>query len=42
MLDQARERLLDAWRGEIEAGAVYELIARRMPEPQAETLRRMP
>ncbi len=36
-----RERLLQAWRGEIEAGAVYQLIARRMPEREAEILRRM-
>jgi VIT1/CCC1 family predicted Fe2+/Mn2+ transporter/rubrerythrin len=39
--DAARERLLSAWRGEIEAGAVYELIARRMPEREADILRRM-
>jgi vacuolar iron transporter family protein len=38
---QVRERLLKAWRGEIVAGAVYELIARRMPDRQAEILRRM-
>jgi VIT1/CCC1 family predicted Fe2+/Mn2+ transporter/rubrerythrin len=37
-----RERLLQAWRGEVEAGAVYELIARRERDPQrAELLRRM-
>jgi VIT1/CCC1 family predicted Fe2+/Mn2+ transporter len=36
-----RERLLQAWRGEVEAGAVYELIARRMPEREAAILRRM-
>ena len=36
-----RERLLRAWRGEVEAGAVYELIARRMPEREAAILRRM-
>src|SRR3981081_4395279 len=36
-----RERLLKAWRGEIVAGAVYELIAQRMPDRQAEILRRM-
>jgi vacuolar iron transporter family protein len=37
-----RERLLQAWRGEIEAGAVYELIARRETDPQrAEILRKM-
>lgn len=38
---EARERLLTAWRGEILAGAVYELIARRMPEREADILRRM-
>ncbi len=37
----ARERLLQAWRGEILAGAVYELIARRMDERDASILRRM-
>jgi VIT1/CCC1 family predicted Fe2+/Mn2+ transporter/rubrerythrin len=35
------DRLLQAWRGEVEAGAVYELIARRMPAREAEILRRM-
>ena len=35
------ERLLRAWRGEIEAGAVYELIARRMDDRRGEILRRM-
>jgi VIT1/CCC1 family predicted Fe2+/Mn2+ transporter/rubrerythrin len=39
--DGVRERLLQAWRGEIEAGAVYELIARRMPKREADILRRM-
>ncbi len=38
---EARERLLKAWRGEILAGAVYELIAHRMPEREADILRRM-
>jgi vacuolar iron transporter family protein len=37
----ARQRLLQAWRGEILAGAVYDLIARRMPEREANILRRM-
>lgn len=38
----AAERLLESWRGEIEAGAVYELIARREPDPRrAEILRQM-
>jgi VIT1/CCC1 family predicted Fe2+/Mn2+ transporter len=38
---EARTRLLAAWRGEIVAGAVYELIAQRMPEREADILRRM-
>jgi VIT1/CCC1 family predicted Fe2+/Mn2+ transporter/rubrerythrin len=39
---EAIERLLDAWRGEIEAGAVYELIAERERDPErAKLLRRM-
>jgi VIT1/CCC1 family predicted Fe2+/Mn2+ transporter len=38
---EARERLLTAWRGEIVAGAVYGLIARRMDPREAEILRRM-
>ena len=41
MSDEARLRLLAAWRGEIIAGAVYELIAQRMPEREADILRRM-
>jgi rubrerythrin len=41
VLESVRARLLEAWRGEIVAGAVYELIARRMPEREAEILRRM-
>jgi VIT1/CCC1 family predicted Fe2+/Mn2+ transporter len=32
---EARSRLLHAWRGEIEAGATYALIARRLPEREA-------
>jgi vacuolar iron transporter family protein len=40
--DDAAARLLEAWRGEIEAGAVYELIAQRERDPKrAEILRRM-
>ncbi|MBV9801595.1 MAG: VIT1/CCC1 transporter family protein [Solirubrobacterales bacterium] len=39
--NQVRERLLEAWRGEIVAGRVYELIAERMPDREAEILRRM-
>jgi len=38
---EVRERLLKAWRGEVVAGGVYELIAQRMPDRQAEILRRM-
>ena len=38
---EVRARLLDAWRGEIVAGRVYELIAARMPPREAEILRRM-
>jgi VIT1/CCC1 family predicted Fe2+/Mn2+ transporter/rubrerythrin len=38
----AGDRLLQAWRGEIEAGAVYELIAEREQDPErAAILRRM-
>jgi VIT1/CCC1 family predicted Fe2+/Mn2+ transporter/rubrerythrin len=40
-MPDVRERLLQAWRGEVEAGAVYELIAQRMPEREAAILRRM-
>jgi ferritin-like protein len=36
-----RGRLLKAWRGEIVAGAVYDLIAQRMPDREADILRRM-
>jgi vacuolar iron transporter family protein len=37
-----KERLLQAWRGEVVAGAVYELIAQRERDPQrAELLRKM-
>ena len=38
----ARERLLASWRGEIEAGAVYALLAEREPDPRrAAILRRL-
>ena len=37
----ARERLLQAWRGEILAGATYDLIARRLRPREASILRRM-
>ena len=38
---EVRERLLKAWRGEIIAGRSYELIARRLPDREAEILGRM-
>ena len=38
---EVRERLLKAWEGEIVAGGVYELIARRMPDREGDILRRM-
>lgn len=39
---EARHRLLDSWRGEIEAGLVYQLLARRERDPRrAEILRRI-
>jgi VIT1/CCC1 family predicted Fe2+/Mn2+ transporter/ferritin-like protein len=38
---EVRARLLKAWRGEIEAGGMYELIAQRMPEREGEIMRRM-
>lgn len=38
---EVRDRLLKAWRGEIQAGAMYELIARRLPDREAEILRKM-
>ena len=38
---EVRDRLLTAWRNEIIAGSVYELIAERMPEREAAILRRM-
>jgi VIT1/CCC1 family predicted Fe2+/Mn2+ transporter/rubrerythrin len=38
---QLRERLLEAWRGEVEAGAIYELIAQRSDAGRAAILRRM-
>ncbi len=33
---QVSERLLTAWRGEVLAAKVYELIARRLPDRQAD------
>jgi VIT1/CCC1 family predicted Fe2+/Mn2+ transporter/rubrerythrin len=38
---EVRERLLKAWRGEIEARASYELIAKRLPPREAEIMGRM-
>ncbi|MGI8429355.1 MAG: VIT1/CCC1 transporter family protein [Solirubrobacteraceae bacterium] len=38
---EVRERLLKAWRGEIVAGGVYDLIASRMEDREAKILRRM-
>ena len=38
---EARERLLTAWRGEILAGAVYDLIAHRLDPREADIVRRM-
>jgi vacuolar iron transporter family protein len=38
---EVHDRLLEAWRGEVEAGRVYELIAARMSPREAEVLRRM-
>jgi VIT1/CCC1 family predicted Fe2+/Mn2+ transporter len=38
---EVESRLLKAWRGEVEAAAVYELIAQRMDGKQAELLRRI-
>jgi VIT1/CCC1 family predicted Fe2+/Mn2+ transporter len=39
--DEVRDRLLEAWRGEIVAGGAYDLIARRMPPREADILHRM-
>jgi vacuolar iron transporter family protein len=39
--EEVGSRLLKAWRGEILAGAAYHLIARRLPEREADILRRM-
>jgi vacuolar iron transporter family protein len=39
--NEARERLLKAWRGEIVAGGMYELIAARLPAREAEIMRKM-
>jgi VIT1/CCC1 family predicted Fe2+/Mn2+ transporter len=38
---EVRDRLLKAWRGEIIAGRSYELIAQRLPDREADILRRM-
>ncbi|HEY6396347.1 MAG TPA: ferritin family protein, partial [Solirubrobacteraceae bacterium] len=39
--EDVRARLLKAWEGEIVAGAVYDLIARRLADREATILRRM-
>jgi vacuolar iron transporter family protein len=39
--EEVRNRLLKAWEGEIVAGAVYDLIARRLADREATILRRM-
>jgi vacuolar iron transporter family protein len=38
---QVRDRLLKAWREEVLAESVYELVARRLPDRQAELVRRI-
>ena len=38
---EARDRLLTAWQGEILAGAVYDLIARRLEDREAAILHKM-
>jgi vacuolar iron transporter family protein len=38
---EVSDRLLTAWRGEILAGAVYDLIARRLEPREAEIMRKM-
>jgi vacuolar iron transporter family protein len=38
---EVRDRLLKAWRGEVLAENVYELVARRLPAHQAELVRRI-
>jgi vacuolar iron transporter family protein len=38
---EVADRLLQAWRAEVTAAALYELIARRMPAGEAEILRRI-
>jgi VIT1/CCC1 family predicted Fe2+/Mn2+ transporter len=40
-MGEAERRLLKAWRGEVEAAAVYELIAQRIDGKQADVLRRI-
>ncbi|MBO0768814.1 MAG: VIT1/CCC1 transporter family protein, partial [Solirubrobacterales bacterium] len=40
-MSELHDRLLQAWRGEIEAGKAYELIAERLAPREAEILRRM-
>jgi vacuolar iron transporter family protein len=38
---EVQARLLKAWHGEIEAGAMYDLISKRLPDREAEILRKM-
>jgi vacuolar iron transporter family protein len=38
---EVADRLLQAWRAEVSAAALYEVIARRMPAGEAEILRRI-
>src|SRR4029077_11075561 len=39
---EAKERLLEAWRGEIQARMQYEILAQRMPDPKrAEIIRQI-
>jgi vacuolar iron transporter family protein len=38
---EVHDRLLQAWRGEIVAGTMYDLIAARLPSREAEIMRRM-
>ncbi|HEY2258348.1 MAG TPA: VIT1/CCC1 transporter family protein [Solirubrobacteraceae bacterium] len=40
-LAEVRDRLLTAWQGEILAGSVYDLIARRLDKREADILHRM-
>jgi len=37
-LQQAIDRLLEAWRGEVQANAIYQLLAAREPDPRREEI----